>query len=199
MKFIFAILITMVLVGCSDDPNNEKASSTDTEQLSQNNQPQSSEIIVQIGPGGITKDELMAELSKLSQKQRAIYTSSPEKLNEFLQDRINQQVLYNEAHKRGIHERERVKQLLEDYERKLIAKTFGREILDEIEISDEEILEYYEYNKKDYQRIDISKIEIKYLPSEESSKEPARDRAQVIFEKIQSGENYEQLSADNLL
>ena len=114
---------------------------------SNNNDPQS-EVIVKVGSESITKDDINRELNKLSQKQKALYTSSSKKLNEFLENHINQKVLYKEANKRGIQDREEIIELVTNYKQKLIAKTLGKELLQELELSDDEVKTYYESNKR---------------------------------------------------
>ena len=159
---------------------------------SDNNDPQS-EVIVKVGSESITKDDLNRELNKLSQKQKAFYTSSSKKLNEFLENHINQKVLYKEANKRGIEDREEIIEQVNTYKQKLIAKTLGKEILQELELSDDEVKTYYEANISNYERVDISKIEIKY---DEDTKASALAKAQEITERAKSGENFGELASE---
>lgn len=180
MKTLVLIFLAGLMIGCSET---EKP-------------PPETEILVQIGPDYITKDDLNKELDKLSYRQKSIYTSSPEKLNEFLQTQINEKVLYNEAFRRGIQDREDIQNDLENYERKLIAKTLGKELLQELELSPEEIKEYYDENKKDYERIDISKIFIRLDTEENNPKEAALKKAAIISDRAESGESFDELAVE---
>ncbi|MEM7009145.1 MAG: peptidylprolyl isomerase [Thermodesulfobacteriota bacterium] len=189
MRYLSVLFISLLLVGCNSSTDN-------VEETNHAENIDDSEIIVQIGTDGITKNELNEALDKISIKQKAIYTSSPEKFNEFLENLINQKVLYNEAYKRGIESRDDVQKKIYDYKKKLVAKTFGKEILNEIEPSNEEIKEHYENNKDDYQTVDISKIEIKFIPNDQDSRASAQLRAQEIFERIESGESFEELAKE---
>ena len=180
MKIVILIILAGLMFGCNE---NDKS-------------PPETEILVEIGPDYITKDELNKELDKLSYKQKSIYTSSPEKLNEYLQTQINEKVLYNEALRRGIQNREEIQNDLENYERKLIAKTLGKELLQELELSQEEIKEYYDENKRDYERIDISKIFVRLDMKEENPKDSALKKAALIVERAKSGESFEELAIE---
>ena len=144
----------------------------------------------------ITRDDLRDELNKLSYKQRSIYRSSPEKLNEFLQTHINEKVLYNEAVKRGFENRDEIQEEIQRYERQLITKTFGREILDELKLNNDEIKMYYEQNKKDFERIQISKIFIKTNPEKDISNKTAISISELVSSKAKSGESFEELALE---
>ncbi len=180
MRLIIAIILICFTIGCSN---------TDKKDVP-------SEIIVKIGSENITKSELEDELNKLPQKQKALYMSSPQRLNEFLQSKINEKILYQQALTRGIHERGDIREKIENYEAKLIAKTLGKEILEELEISSDEIKTHFEENKKNYERIDISKIVIRYNPDEEASKTAAISMAENIRERAISGESFEELASE---
>ncbi len=180
MRVLIIIMLTCLVLSC----NNSK------------NEDVSSEILVKIGSENITRDDLAKELDKLSYKQKTIYTSSPKKLNEFLQTHINEKVLYKEAYKRGIQDREDIQEQIDSYQKKLIAKTFGKEILEELELSSDEVKDYYEQNKKNYERIDISKIVIKFNTSEDNSKASALSKAEEISDRAKSGENFEELAIE---
>lgn len=178
MRTLVILLLICFAISCNNSNNNDTAS----------------EVIVKVGSETITKDDLMREVNKLSQKQKALYASSPQKLSEFLESHINQRVLYKEAKKRGIQDREDIREQIENYKQKLIAKTLGKEILEELALSDDEVKTYYEQNKSNYERIDISKIVIKY--EDEDSKITALSDAEQIVEKARSGESFEKLASE---
>jgi len=180
MKTVILLILVGLMFGCNES---EKA-------------PPEADILAKVGPEYITKDDFNKELDKLSFKQKSIYTSSPEKLNEFLQTKINEKVLYNEAFRRGIQNREEIQNDLENYERKLIAKTLGKELLEELVLNQEEIKEYYDKNRKDYERIDISKIFVRLDMKKDNPKESALKKAELISKRAQSGESFEELAIE---
>jgi peptidyl-prolyl cis-trans isomerase C len=181
MRITILILFTCFALSC----NNTEKSEPD------------SDILVTIGSENITTDDLTSELNKLSFKQKSIYASSPEKLNEFLQTHINEKVLYNEAVKRGIENREDIQEDIESYKKKLVTKTLGKEIFEEIELNQEEIKEYYDKNQEDYQRIDISKIFIRFDVNEEDAKASALSKAELVSKRANAGESFEELAIES--
>ncbi|MFA9408125.1 MAG: peptidylprolyl isomerase [Candidatus Dadabacteria bacterium] len=181
MRITILILLTCLVVSCND-PKNDGSDSN---------------ILVTIGSENITTDDLTSELNKLSFKQKSIYTSSPEKLNGFLQTHINEKVLYNEAVKRGIENREDIQEDIESYKKKLVTKTLGKEIFEEIELNQEEIKEYYDKNQEDYKRIDISKIFIRFDVNEEDAKASALSKAELVSKRANAGESFEELAIES--
>ena len=180
MRIFLIILLCCLVVSCSNSNKNDKKS----------------DIIITIGSENFTKDDLNLELNKLSQKQKALYTSSDEKLNEFLENLINQKVLYKEAKKRGIQDRQDIIEQVDNYRQKLVTKTLGKELLEELSLSDDEVLSYYEQNKKNYERLDISKIVIKFNTDDEGSKATALDKAEKAYERAESGESFEEIASE---
>jgi len=181
MRITILILFTCFALSC----NNTEKSEPD------------SDILVTIGSENITIDDLTSELNKLKKKKKSIYTSSPEKLNEFLQTHINEKVLYNEAVKRGIENREDIQEDIESYRKKLVTKTLGKEIFEEIELNQEEIKEYYDKNQEDYKRIDISKIFIRFDVNEEDAKASALSKAELVSKRANAGESFEELAIES--
>ena len=180
MRVLIILLLTCFVISCG----------------SSNNDIPSSEVIVKVGSENITKDDLHHALNKLPLKQKALYTSSPQRLSEFLETHINQMVLYKEARKRGIQDREEIREQIANYEEKLIAKRFGKEILEELELSSEEVQAYFDENKTNYERMDISKIVITYDTDDKDSKAEALSQAEKIAMRAQSGESFEDLASE---
>jgi len=180
MKIIIVILFALFVISCNDSYDGESDSN----------------ILVRIGSERITKDDLTNELNKLSFKQRSIYTSTPEKLNKFLQTHINEKVLYNEAVKRGIEDRKDIQDDIDNYKKKLITKTLGKEIFEEFELTQEEIKEHYDKNQDDYKRIDISKILIKFDSNENDPKPSALAKAELVSKRANAGESFEELALE---
>lgn len=178
MRILVLILIICFATGC-DDTNKAQSDS---------------DVLVEIGSEQITKKDFTDELNKLTFKQKSVYTSSPKKLNEFLQTRINEKVLYNEAVKRGIDDREDVKQDIESYKRRLATKTLGKELFEEIAPNQEDIKEHYDKNKENYKRVDISKIFIRV--DKENPKESALSKAELVSKRVNQGESFEDLAME---
>ena len=181
MRLLLFIFTIGFIIGCNNPSDNVNDQSN---------------IVATVGSENITADEIKDELNKMSIKQKTIYSSSPEKLHDFLETRINEEVLYNEALERGIQNREDINKNLERYKKKLLTKTLGKEILEELDISEEEIRSHYEENQQAFQRIDISKIFIRVDEKDPDSKEAAKSRAQLVSDRVESGESFEDIALE---
>ena len=182
MRILILILTIGFIFSCNNSNNETKEAPSD--------------ILALVGSESITKDDLRDELNKLSYKQRSIYSSSPEKLNKFLDTYINEKVLYNEALKRGFENRGDIQEEIDRYKKQLIIKTFGKEILGELELNNDDITMYYDQNKKEFERIQISKIFIKTNPENGISSESALSKAELVSSKANAGESFEELALE---
>ena len=182
MRILILILTIGFIFSCNNSNNETKEAPSD--------------ILALVGSESITKDDLRDELNKLSYKQRSIYSSSPEKLNKFLDTHINEKVLYNEAIKRGFANRGDIQEEIDRYKKQLIIKTFGKEILGELELNNDDITMYYDQNKKEFERIQISKIFIKTNPENGISSESALSKAEFVSSKANAGESFEELALE---
>ena len=182
MRILILILTIGFIFSCNNSNNETKEAPSD--------------ILALVGSESITKDDLRDELNKLSYKQRSIYSSSPEKLNKFLDTHINEKVLYNEAIKRGFANRGDIQEEIDRYKKQLIIKTFGKEILGELELNNDDITMYYDQNKKEFERIQISKIFIKTNPENGISSESALSKAELVSSKANAGESFEELALE---
>ncbi len=182
MRILILILTIGFIFSCNNSNNETKEAPSD--------------ILALVGSESITKDDLRDELNKLSYKQRSIYSSSPEKLNKFLDTHINEKVLYNEAIKRGFANRGDIQEEIDRYKKQLIIKTFGKEILGELELNNDDITMYYDQNKKEFERIQISKIFIKTNPENGISSEFALSKAELVSSKANAGESFEELALE---
>lgn len=182
MRILILILTIGFIFSCNNSNNETKEAPSD--------------ILALVGSESITKDDLRDELNKLSYKQRSIYSSSPEKLNKFLDTHINEKVLYNEALKRGFESRGDIQEEIDRYKKQLIIKTFGKEILGELELNNDDITMYYDQNKKEFERIQISKIFIKTNPENGIFSESALSKAELVSSKANAGESFEELALE---
>jgi peptidyl-prolyl cis-trans isomerase C len=182
MRILILILTIGFIFSCNNSNNETKEAPSD--------------ILALVGSESITKDDLRDELNKLSYKQRSIYSSSPEKLNKFLDTHINEKVLYNEAIKRGFANRGDIQEEIDRYKKQLMIKTFGKEILGELELNNDDITMYYDQNKKEFERIQISKIFIKTNPENGISSESALSKAELVSSKANAGESFEELALE---
>lgn len=189
MRTLLFIFSLTVLAGCSDFNKFYEERKAESELKGVDR-----EVLAIVGQEEITRGELLGALSKLPYKQKKIYQSSPERMSEYLDTYINQNVLYQEALKRGIDRREEIAEKTENYKKQLLAQTLGQEILKNIEVSESEILEYYERNKKDLEEIAISEVFIKIDPGKGVLRGDARIIAETVSERAKAGDKFEDLA-----
>lgn len=191
MRILLFIFSLAVLAGCSDFNNFYEERKADRKLKAGDE-----DVVAIVGTEEITEGELTEALSRLPYKQRKIYQSSHEKMNEYLETYINQKVLYAEALKRGINRRKEILEKTGNFEKQLVTQTLGQEILKNIEVSESEILEYYEKNKSYFEQIGISEIFIKTDPANGVSRGDARIKAETVSERARAGDKFEDLAAE---
>ncbi len=191
MRTLLFMFSLTVLAGCSDFNNfyEEKKAAHDSKGSGR-------EVVAIVGPEEITKDEITEALNMLPYKQRKIYQSSPEKMNEYLDSYINQKVLYSEALKRGIDRREEILEKTENFKKQLVGQALGQEILKNIEVSESEIQKYHEKNKRDFERINISKIFIKTDSENGITKQDALMKARSASDRAEAGDKFEDIALE---
>ena len=187
MKLIISLLLIALILGCSDFDNFYQGKRVGSKDLTG-----SSIVVAKIGGETITKEDLIKSLNGLPPRQRINYLSSPERLREYLDSFINQMVLYKEAEKMSIDKREKIKESLQNYERRLLIQALSQDIMDH-QISEEEIKKYYEENPNSFKRVKVSEIFIKANPEQGISKDEARTIAWLVVNRANAGESFEEL------
>ncbi|GEM_PF-1207757 len=188
MKFIVVFTAVLILAGCSDFN-----SFYETVREGRKEKEAGPGVVAVVGGDEITMEDLSRALERMPFKRRKLYQSSPQKMSEFLDIYINQKVLYTEAVRKGIDERQDVIEKTENFKKQLIGQTFGQEILKDIKVSDAEIEEYYLKHKGDYEQLGISEIFIKTGPASGITKEAALAKALDVSERARAGEDWKEL------
>ncbi|MFH1847435.1 MAG: peptidylprolyl isomerase [Candidatus Omnitrophota bacterium] len=126
---IFSIIVAGSFLGCS------KASEKEV-------------VIVSIGKTKVTISDFNERLANLPQKYREIIQK---RKNEYLQELINDTLLYQEAVRQNIHKDKDVLKVLDEARKKiLIARLLKDNIDDVVEITEDDVKEYYGRNKMKY-------------------------------------------------
>ncbi|MFI5322357.1 MAG: peptidylprolyl isomerase [Thermodesulfobacteriota bacterium] len=183
-----ALYLTAMLAACSDFNNFYESKGK-----AQREKAGGPEVIAVVGSDEITRDDLMRALARVPYRQRKLYQSSPQKLNEFLDSYINQKILYSEAVKQGFDKREDILEKTENFKKKLIGQTFGQEILKNIKVTQNEVQDYYRKHKDDFEEIKISEIFIRTGPGKGVTKQSAFPKAEMVAEKAKAGGNWQEL------
>ncbi len=122
----------------------------------------------EIGEDKITLKEVKGKWASLSEAQRSDY-KGPDAKARFVDKVIEDELLYRDALRKNIHNQDSVEKMIEDAKRNILVKEyFEQEIKGDIEVSDEEIREYYENNQDRFRSRALYKA--RYLYSQDSMK-----------------------------
>ncbi len=111
------------------------------------------DVVARIGERVITTAELKGRLHKLPDKYRELVSANMKKyLDEFVVDEL----LYQEALRRGLQRNKDVIEIIEEAKKKiLIAKLLKDNVDDEVTVSDEEAMEYYQKHPEEFRTPEI--------------------------------------------
>lgn len=188
MRYMVVFTAIALLAGCSDFNNFYESG-----REGRGEKGAGPGVVAVVGRDEITMEDLSRALERMPFKKRKLYQSSPQKMSEFLDVYINQKVLYTEAVRKGIDEREDVIEKTENFKKQLIGQTFGQEILKDLKVSDVEIEDYFRRHRKDYEQLGISEILIKTDPASGITEEEALARAREVSERARAGEDWKEL------
>ncbi|MBD3426161.1 MAG: hypothetical protein GF409_02900 [Candidatus Omnitrophica bacterium] len=141
-------------------------------------------VIASIGSSEITLDDLNERISNLPPRYRQIVQK---RKDEFLEEIINDKLLYQEAVRSGLAKEKDVQEVIQRAKEKiLIARLLKDRVEDPIEVTDEEILEFYNTNNDKYMTPEIMRVSHILVPSEAE--------AEAIRARIASGEDFEAIA-----
>jgi peptidyl-prolyl cis-trans isomerase C len=113
-------------------------------------------VLVSIGQTKITVGELNERMSNLPERYREIVQR---RKAEYVQELINDTLLYREALRQGIQKDKEVKRVLEEARKKiLVAKLISNETEPAAEITEEQINAFYEENSARYMTPEIMRV-----------------------------------------
>lgn len=135
----------------------------------------------------ITEMDLDFLLRGLPQQQ-AMQFNSEEGRKQLLQELINQQLLYLDAKEKGLENNELYKKELEKTAESLLKQFAIRELLSNVEVTDEEIVEYYNTHKDQFKSEESVRSSHILVDSEETANE--------IYEKLNNGESFEEAAKE---
>ncbi|MGH7806644.1 MAG: peptidylprolyl isomerase [Thermodesulfobacteriota bacterium] len=187
MKILCSLAMAGVLLGCSDFDRFYKEKKTGTFALNK-----TGTVVAKVGSEEITSKELSNTLESLPVKQRFLYQSSPERMNDFLESYINQTLLYKEAQRKGLETRQDIRENLAKYKRQLLIQSIGQEVTNK-KFGEDEIKKYYQENSENFEQVKLSQIFIKAGPNGKVSMDEARTTAELITKRARSGERFDDL------
>ncbi|MDD5634622.1 MAG: peptidyl-prolyl cis-trans isomerase [Candidatus Omnitrophica bacterium] len=158
-------ILLMASVGCAKEAKNKA-------------------VLVEIGDTKITVADFEERISNLPQRYQNIINKQK---NEYLNELINDTLLYQEAIDLGLQKDKDVQKVMEEARKKiLIAKLLKDKVDDAIVITDEEVKEYYEKNQAEYMTPEIMRVSHILVFS--------RDAAEKILQELRSGRDFEEVA-----
>ncbi len=162
---LLAVFLVMGLFGCSKTPKKE-------------------DVIASVGEVKITIRDFNRMIEKLPGKYQDIVKN---RKDEFLQELINDTLLYQEALRKNIDKEKEVQEVIEQARKKiLIARFLKGEVDDAVVITDDDIVEFYESNKDKYMTPEIMRVSHILLLSQ--------DNADEVLKEIQAGASFEDMA-----
>jgi peptidyl-prolyl cis-trans isomerase C len=141
-------------------------------------------VLASIGNSKITAGSVNKRISNLPVHYQRIIRR---RKKEFLEELINDTLLYQEAVNKGLHKDADVQEVIEEARKKiLIARLLKEEVEDKINITEEDVVVFYGENKSDYMTPEIMRVSHILVQSPEA--------ADSILGRLDKGENFEDLA-----
>ncbi|MBU1083989.1 MAG: peptidylprolyl isomerase [Candidatus Omnitrophota bacterium] len=107
------------------------------------------------------------------------------KKGEYLEELVNDTLLYQEAIRGGLHKDPEVKGVIQEAKKKiLVARLLKDRVDDVIEITDGDVSEYYEQHKEDYMTPEVMRVSHILVPT--------RKEAEDVMASLSSGADFEE-------
>lgn len=137
-------------------------------------------VIARAGDSELTVEELMQQVPP----QLLMQTDAQTRRN-VLENWITNEVIYQEALKKGYEEDPSVKERIEQMKKQIVTQAYAQEALQGAGyVSDSEAMEYFEEHREDYnQRVEVSHISVNNP-----------QQAQMILDRLEEGESFSELA-----
>ncbi|WDV44853.1 peptidylprolyl isomerase [Clostridiaceae bacterium M8S5] len=121
--------------------------------------------------------------------QRAMQFNNEEGKKKLLDELINQEMFYLDAKEQGLDQEEAFKMELQHAKENILKQMAIKQLLDSIEVSDEEVKEYYEANKEQFVSEESVKASHILVKDEEVAKE--------LLAKLKEGSSFEEVAKES--
>ncbi|MDD4956706.1 MAG: peptidylprolyl isomerase [Candidatus Omnitrophica bacterium] len=141
-------------------------------------------IIASVGRDKITLNDFNERISNLPRRYMDVVEK---RKGEYLDEVVNDTLLYQEAIRRNIHKDREVQGVIQEATKKiLIAKLIKEDIEDKVDVSEDDIMVFYEDNREKYKTPEILRVSHILVPT--------REEADSILAELRSGEDFEAIA-----
>lgn len=142
-------------------------------------------VLAVVGDKEITESIVMKFLNDLG-PQMAMQFRSPDGMKRVVEELVNQEIVYKEALKENLQEMDEFKEELKKLEEGLLKQYAINRILMNVEVTEDDLKEYYESNKEIFKSPEMASAS--HILVEDQA------LADEIYEKINNGESFEELA-----
>jgi len=147
--FTLAVFSMVLVNGCGQGSGNNK-------------------VLASIGKEKITLSDFNESISNLPERYKEVVKG---RKKEYLQELINDNLLYQEATKKGLHKNKDVQKVIEQARRKIVIARFLKDNIDDtIVVEDDEITAYYNANSANFMFPEVMRVSHILVPTEEQAK-----------------------------
>jgi peptidyl-prolyl cis-trans isomerase C len=142
------------------------------------------EVLARVGSYKITVGSFNDRIAHLPERYQKVVEK---RKKEFLEEVINDTLLYQEALRKGLEKDDDTVKVIEEAKKKiLIARLLKDEVDDKLDITQEEVLEVYNGNKEDYMTPEIMRVSHILVQSNED--------AEKVLKELERGKDFEDLA-----
>lgn len=146
--------------------------------------PDPDTVLVSIGETEITVSDFNERIASLPERYREIIVK---RKAEYLEEVINDTLLYQEALRQGLDKDADVQKVIEEAKKKIIvAKLLESEVDTKADVTDEDLGDYYDRHKTEYMTPEIMRASHILVPT--------RSAAELIVDELAKGEDFEDLA-----
>lgn len=141
-------------------------------------------VVAVVGDTKITKTDLNERIARLPERYQNIVNM---RKDEFLQDVVNDTLVYQEALRKGVHKDPDLLKILDQAKKKIIIAKFLKDnVAGTVVVTDEEVEDYYNANKDKYNTAEIMRVSHILLPTKEE--------AEAILAQLNDGAEFDALA-----
>jgi peptidyl-prolyl cis-trans isomerase C len=147
-------------------------------------QSEDNRVVASIGKINITVADFIERVKNLPLKYQEFVKKRKQ---EFLEELVNDNLLYQEAIRKGLNNDREVQRVIEEAKKKiLIAKLLKDQVDDSIKITDEDVKQYYDEHHEKYMTPEIMRVSHILVPTKEE--------AEKILAEINQGSGFEDVA-----